>query len=116
MGGRAGRPKNYRHKKIGRTKKVVTGQSQNAIFSCFKSILAYPRFGHVMEMLRIVAYQATVSASNDRAIGGGYKHPMNGRHWWLWYSTIIIFLILNRIFLAEKCLLQCFPGFQPRTL
>jgi hypothetical protein len=56
VGGRAGWPKNYRHKKIGRTKKVVTGQSQIAHFSCFKSILAYPRFGQVMEMLRIVAY------------------------------------------------------------
>jgi hypothetical protein len=89
VGGRAGMPKNYRHKIFGRTKKVVTGQSQNAIFSCFKSILAYPRFGHVMEMLRIVAYGASESSSN------GLRHwdilsRMNGRHWWR-YSTIIIF-------------------------
>jgi hypothetical protein len=69
VGGRAGEAKNYRHKIFGRTKKVVTGQSQNAIFSCFKSILAYPRFTQARKMLRIVAYQATVYAT------------MNGRHW-----------------------------------
>jgi hypothetical protein len=56
VGGRAGWPKNYRHKKIGLSKKVVTGQSQIAHFSCFKSILAYPRFTQVMEMLLNVAY------------------------------------------------------------
>jgi hypothetical protein len=55
VGGRAGRPKSYRHKIFGRTKKVVTGQSQITHFLCFKSILAYPRFTQVMEMLRIVA-------------------------------------------------------------
>jgi hypothetical protein len=47
--------KNYRHKIFDGTKKVVTGQSQIAHFSCFKSILAYPHFGQVMEMLLNVA-------------------------------------------------------------
>jgi len=52
---RRGRPKNYRHKFFNRTKKVVTGQSQNSIFLCFKSNLAYPRFGHARKMLLNVA-------------------------------------------------------------
>lgn len=47
--------KNYRHKIFGRTKKVVTGQSQIAFFVCFKSILAYPHFGHMRKMLLNVA-------------------------------------------------------------
>jgi len=60
INGRAGRTrreeaKNYRHKILGGTKKVVTGQSQNAHFSCFKSILAYPRFGQARKMLLNVA-------------------------------------------------------------
>jgi hypothetical protein len=59
VGGRAGRPKSYRHKIFGRTKKVVTGQSQITHFSCFKSILAYPRFTQARKMLRIVAYEAS---------------------------------------------------------
>ena len=50
------------------------------------------------------------------AYGIGNTTRMNGRHWWRWYSTIIIFLILNRIFLAEKCLFRCFRSIQPGLL
>jgi hypothetical protein len=47
---------------------------------------------------------------------------MPPRHWdynpneWLPLGggiILLFFLILNGIFLAEKCPLQCFPGFQP---
>jgi hypothetical protein len=90
VGGRAGRPKSYRHKIFGRTKKVVTGQSQITHFLCFKSILAYPRFTQARKMLLNVAYEATVYAT---MFGGHWDilQGMNGRHWWRWYSTIIIF-------------------------
>ena len=115
MGGRTGRPKNYRHKIFGRTKKVVTGQSQNAHFSCFKSILAYPRFTQARKMLRVVAYEATVYATMKER-HWVYTMAMNGRHWWRWYSTIIIFLFLNLIFLAEKCPFRCFRSIQPGLL
>ena len=87
VGGRAGRPKNYRHKIFGRTKKVVTGQSQNTIFACFKSILAYPRFGHVMDMLRIVAYLSN-QLRNYVRLPLGYTIAMNGCH----LAAIIILL------------------------
>ena len=74
MGGRAGRPKNYRHKKIGQSKKVVTGQSQITHFSCFKSILAYPRFTQARKMLLNVAYEASFYASMLGCHWGGITH------------------------------------------
>jgi hypothetical protein len=60
INGRAGRTrreeaKNYRLIFFNGTKKIVIGQSQNAYFSCFKSIPAYPHFGQARKMLLNVA-------------------------------------------------------------
>ena len=67
LGGWTGRSdaKNYRHKKFDRTKKVVTGQSQNAKKRRFKSILAMAILDMTMKPLRTTQHYATFSSSNE---------------------------------------------------
>jgi ribosomal protein L13 len=68
LGGWTGRSdaKNYRHKKFDRTKKVVTGQSQNAKKRRFKSILAMAILDMMRKTLRTTQHYATFYAYNER--------------------------------------------------
>ena len=71
---RRGVPKNYSHNSFDRIKKVVTGQSQIACFSCFKSILANPRFGHLLDMLRTCCVNGNIL----RNVQNGGMYGMGG--------------------------------------
>ena len=109
-------PKNYSHNFFDRIKKVVTGQSQIEYFSCFKSILANPHFGHFWDMLRTCCVNGNIFINVQK-----WGYVRNG---WICapallheYENIPIskIPISNEIFSAEKCLFECFPMVPTRT-
>ena len=92
--GRRKRRKNYRHKYFDGSKKVVTGQSQNAKKTCFKS----PTRNAKKDILGHVAIRCPFTQHFTQVgIIDVYTRVMT-------ISRLNIFLILNGIFLAEKWL------------
>jgi hypothetical protein len=105
-------PKNYSHNFFNRIKKVVTGQSQIACFSCFKSILANPRFGHLLDMLRTCCVNGNIFINVQK---WGYVRNGWMAEGWMNQDLNQKYSNFKRNIFGRKVCFTCFPIIQTGT-